>query len=202
MGCDIISRVNMVAGSVCRIDREAQRVELAAGGLVPYDFLVLTPELQYATNQCATHDPDSVSPPQVFAVNSASEADEFLQWLSSVFAPACGQLLVYSGNNADTLCAVAAILTAGVPASRLVLASAAETLDFGLGDAVNQAAQAALQAAGVTCHVGVKLTGWRKSDSGELQAAEVNGAVLECMAALMVSEKDVGQNIFEVRCHG
>ena len=71
-------RVNVVKGKMIQLRRNEQEIVLEDESVVPYDYLILTPGLQYM------HMLNSQTPPSgVFHVNDGQDAQAMLDWITA-----------------------------------------------------------------------------------------------------------------------
>lgn len=165
--------VNVVAEKMVDIDRKEQTLILSDGAVVPYDFLVLAPGLQYRVVLPAGI---SGAPRNVIAVNTAADVGNLLDWIDSSFLHEDGNAVLY-GSSLDTLSLIQTMINIGVPGSRVVLVK--PTSEAFVSDAVVDAyIHKQLSQAGVVVHEGLGVTGWavREGSDDEVGVAYLKAA--------------------------
>lgn len=105
---------NVVQDRMVAINREDRLVVLASGAVVAYDYLILTPGLQYHPPPSAVC--DGSSGVTVYAPNCAAD----VQSMVTACAQGCRNVVVY-GATIDALAAVQAIITGGGQANAVTL---------------------------------------------------------------------------------
>lgn len=108
--------VNIVSGVTTTIRRDKKQIELEDGAIVPYDYLALTPGLQYGAPA-----PDIVLPSQAFTVNDKTDASALLDWLGQGHLHSDEPAIVIYGDSLDTLALVNAVLARNIANLHIIL---------------------------------------------------------------------------------